>query len=39
MKSYYKWDDIKKYYEKVINDLKIKKYDTIIDEVKYFKTS
>lgn len=39
MKPYYKWDDIKKYYEKVINDLKIKKYDTIIDEVKYFKTS
>ena len=38
MKPYYKWTDIKKYYEKVINDLKIKKYDTIVDEVKYFKT-
>ena len=39
MKPYYKWDDVRKYYEKVINDLKIKKYDTIIDEVKYFKAS
>lgn len=39
MKPYYKWNDVRKYYEKVINDLKIKKYDTIVDEVKYFKTS
>ena len=39
IKPYYKWEEVKKYYESVIDGLKIKKYDTIVDEVKYFKAS
>lgn len=35
-KPYYKWKDVKNYYQKVIENLKIKKYDNIVDEVKYF---
>ncbi|MDX8336168.1 histidine phosphatase family protein [Candidatus Cetobacterium colombiensis] len=38
LKPYYKWNDVKNYYENIIKNLKIKRYDTIVEEVKNFKS-
>lgn len=36
-KPYYKWNDVKKYYNNRLKNLKIKKYKTLKSEVKYYK--